>query len=66
MWRYEVVQDRCPTRAAPDPRLRRSGYRGFLHLLVYLFGMLVLQTWRGRVMPIVSDRRLGCRKGGRL
>ena len=34
-----------PTRAFDAPL-----YRGFLHFLVYLFDVVVLQTRRGRVM----------------
>ena len=38
-----------PTRAFGAPL-----YRGFLHLLVYLSGVAVLHTRRGRVMPTVG------------
>ena len=41
-----------PTRAFGAPL-----YRGFLHLLVYLSGVAVLHTRRGRVMPTVGVPR---------
>jgi hypothetical protein len=33
-------------------------YRGFLHQLVGLFGVVVVQTWRGQVSSSVSRQSL--------